>query len=525
MGRVSKYRRVNRRKNEIRATLGRSGLAPKTSHNGACTENGAQRGEEGARCHFGSEVAEVLGHGQVFEVVAHNTSLRFQAVSVNVVEINIDVINYDGLTDWMPLSVAVAVCHAPIVGEGTCMAKRITPREQLWLSADEAALRLGISKATLYAYVSRGRVSREVGDDGRRSRFDAEEIASLASGRVRASRPGQVELRIGTAITRLDEASLSYRGDGIDTIIGFRTFEQVAELLWQQKVPSWKARTAAKNAAAQSWAAAGIGREAALRPGVMASVLAQSVLAIGATDDYRADLRPEAVVAAATQIISALSESLPGVRVSDRTVAERIWRHCTRSAPGVGAVALVDGALASLADHELATSTFAVRVAASTRTDPYAAVAAGMCVLAGPLHGSASGPTYSLLQSAHDSGRPARALGESLAQGPVPGFGHKVYRGTDPRCTALLALLDRADVDRGRRATVHSVLDEAATRVPKAPNVDFALAAIAYCCGLPPSSGELIFGISRIVGWVSHYLEELEEPVLRYRARATYRGR
>ncbi len=404
------------------------------------------------------------------------------------------------------------------------MAKRAGTRQPLWLTADEAALRLGISKPTLYAYVSRGRVTREVDADGRRSRFDAGEIAALASGRVRPSRPGRVELRIGTAVTRLDETNLSYRGEGIEAIVGSRTFEQVAELLWQRAVPTWKARGGARNAAAAGWASAGIGRETPLRPGVMASVLAQSVLAIGATDDYRGDLRPDAVVGAAAQMIGALTESLPGVRTSDRTVAERIWRHCTKAAPRPGGVGLVEGALVALADHELATSTFAVRVAASTRTDPYAAVAAGMCVLAGPLHGSASSPAYALLQSAHGSGRPARALGECLALGPAPGFGHKVYRGVDPRFTALMSLLDRADVDGGRRSTVHALLAEAATRVPKAPNVDFALAAISFCCGLPPSSGELIFGVSRIVGWIAHYLEELDEPVLRYRARAIYRG-
>ena len=396
------------------------------------------------------------------------------------------------------------------------MVKRTVPRPALWLSADEAALRLGVSKATLYAYVSRGRVSRQTDADGRRSRFDADEIAALASGRSKPSRPGRVELRIGTAVTRLDETHLSYRGRPIDDVVATCRFEEVAELLWQQPVSSWKPTAAGRSAAAAGWASVGLAQGGPLPPGRVAGVLGQSVLAIGATDDYRGDLRPEAVVNAAAQMIAALSQSLPGARSTDRSVAQRVWRHCTRTTPTADGIGLVEAALVCLADHELATSTFGVRVAASTRTDPYAAVAAGMCVLAGPLHGSASGPAYTLLQSAHESGRPARALGECLASdGLVPGFGHKVYRGVDPRYTALLGLLDRSEtVDRSRRSTVHAVLAEATARVPKAPNVDFALAALAFCCGLPVSSGELIFGLSRIVGWIAHYLEELEEPVL-----------
>lgn len=392
-----------------------------------------------------------------------------------------------------------------------------------WLTADEAAERLGVSKPTLYAYVSRGRVTRRMDDDGRRSLFDADEIARLNRRTARAPRPGSIDLRLDTRVTRLDESSVAYRGVPLRRLVGSSTFEATAELLWEVPSAPWTCTrevTAAVAGALSSAADAG-----ERRPGATATVLVAGVAAAALLDDYRNDLRTDAVVGAARTMISALTTSLAGARRADATVAARIWRHLARRAPRDGELELIDAALVSLADHELATSTFAVRLAASCRADPYASVIAGLAAVAGSLHGSASASSVALLEDAHASGRPARALADRLAAtGHVPGFGHKVYRDADPRCELLLQLLDAADVDRRRRATVRSLLEEAGERVPAPPNVDTALAAITFCCGLPPSGGELIFAVARIAGWIAHYLEELEAAPLRYRVRAVYRG-
>ena len=90
-------------------------------------------------------------------------------------------------------------------------------------------------------------------------------------------------------------------------------------------------------------------------------------------------------------------------------------------------------ALGLLADHELATSTVAVRVAASTRADLYDATLAGLGTLAGPLHGGASPLAYALIVDAERHGV-ERALNECLRwQRVLPGFGHSVYKHGDPR--------------------------------------------------------------------------------------------
>ena len=108
----------------------------------------------------------------------------------------------------------------------------------------------------------------------------------------------------------------------------------------------------------------------------------------------------------------------------------------------------MNAALVLLADHELATSTMAVRVAASVRADPYDALLAGLATLAGPLHGGASQQAYELLVVAERDGVP-RALNDVLRErGRLPGFGHAVYKSGDAALRRA-AGLGRAAVERG----------------------------------------------------------------------------
>jgi citrate synthase len=209
-----------------------------------------------------------------------------------------------------------------------------------------------------------------------------------------------------------------------------------------------------------------------------------------------------------------------GGRLFEGSVAGAL---AARIAPGADAavVRAVNAALVLLADHELATSTVAVRVAASTRADLYDAVLAGLGVVAGPLHGGASQLAYTLLRDAGRLG-PERALDETLRwQRRLPGFGHTVYRGTDPRFTVLKQTVDAIGTAEGRR-TLDGVLALAAERAIPGPNVDLGLAALALAAGMPEDGGRTIFTIARVAGWTAHYLEELEERPVRYRARAVY---
>jgi citrate synthase len=194
-----------------------------------------------------------------------------------------------------------------------------------------------------------------------------------------------------------------------------------------------------------------------------------------------------------------------------------VWSRLTARPPTAAAIRTLNAALVLLADHDLAASTLAARVAASTRAHPYAVVGAGLAALDGPLHGAASGPAYALLADAVRSGDPIGTVSERLrVGGSVPGFGHPLYPEADPRAAELLGQLP----DVPARAIVDAV---ARTSRPK-PNVDFAIAAFALLTGMTADAGEALFAIARTAGWIAHALEEYGDRPSRFRPSGRYAG-
>jgi citrate synthase len=100
--------------------------------------------------------------------------------------------------------------------------------DEAWLDSDEAASRLGVKPATLYAYVSRGQLRRRTGPDGRRSEYHPGDVADLAvrGRRARPTRPSDIV--VPTAITRIGADGPSYRGRPAVELAGHVPFESVA---------------------------------------------------------------------------------------------------------------------------------------------------------------------------------------------------------------------------------------------------------------------------------------------------------
>ena len=199
-----------------------------------------------------------------------------------------------------------------------------------------------------------------------------------------------------------------------------------------------------------------------------------------------------------------------------------------QAVPGTAADAgLLDAlraALVLLADHELAASTLAVRVAASVRADPYAVVGTGLGALGGALHGGASLGAEAMLAAARDPADAPRVVGDLLRRGErVPGFGHFVYRSGDPRATLLLALIRTAVPASPRLAVADAVLAETHRRALPEPNIDFALAVLASCAGMITGAGEVVFAVARTAGWLAHAMEEYASRTP-LRPRAVYTG-
>ena len=409
-----------------------------------------------------------------------------------------------------------------------------------YLTAAEAARRLGVKPATLYAYVSRGVLCRVRAPDGRTSLFGAEEVEQLAR-RGRPRRPaGVADITVESAITEITGDSLRFRGLDATRLAVSRTFEEVAELLWTGEFPSgresgrepWRARPAAL--------AAGRAAQAALPAGTLPLERLQVIVpAMAATDPLRLQLDRPAVIAAGQNIIAGMVDCLPGdvTSAAAEPVAGRLWsRLCAGNEPGngpghgqgrpaPGLMRALSAALVLLADHELAASTLAARAAASVRADPYAVVGTGLGAMSGALHGGASLGAETLMAAARGPEDVPRVVAELLRRGEkVPGFGHFVYRGGDPRAILLLDLVRQVAPKSRQLAVADAVFAEVRHKSLPEPNIDFAIATLVRVAGMVRGAGEAIFAVARTAGWIAHALEAYSGPGP-LRPRAVYTGR
>jgi citrate synthase len=391
-----------------------------------------------------------------------------------------------------------------------------------WIDAARAAERLGVKTATLYAYVSRGVLRRRHTPDGRRSLFDPAEIEELARrGRPRRP-PGAHEMVIESQLTVLGADRPYYRGRDALRLAEAHDFEDVAHWLWTGgRAPreEWRASPEAVDAAR----AAQSGLPAGTLPLERLQVI---TVALATADPLRLNLDPPAVLAAGRNLIAGMVESLPPEAAASGATAipARLWSRLTSIEPRPGLVGALRSALVLLADHELAASTLAVRVAASVRADPYAAVGAGLGVLGGTLHGGSSLGAEALFAEVGASGQAARVIGDRLRRGDrLPGFGGCVYPRGDGRAACLLRIVRAAAPRHPKVALAEAILTETRARRLPEPNIDFALATLAAVAGMIRGSGEAMYAVARTAGWLAHALEEYarESPM---RPRAVYTG-
>ncbi len=376
---------------------------------------------------------------------------------------------------------------------------------QRQITSAEAAARLGIKLETLYAYVSRGILSSQ-----RRgaspSLFDADEVDALVRSRVRP-RAGRVETVISSALTHVVGGRLFIRGHDVAELVRQgASFERVAELLWTSELPTdtcWSPPpdVVAGIAAAQAAMPEGSNLLDRLKLGAVVS---------GAMAASPSETEVDA--SAFGPLLAALTAGLPlRGREGAGGLAELLWPRLTARRASPAWLSALDAALVLLADHDLAASTFAVRVSASARNDVYSVLLTGLSVVGGRLHGAASAPLHVAL------------TGRDRPPGLAAGFGHFLYPAGDPRAEILLELVEAAAA-RSRWQHCRRVLDEYAARTGRASNVDAALACLTACADMTPDAGEAIFALARSAGWLAHAVEEYTQRPLRFRPTTRYTG-
>lgn len=400
---------------------------------------------------------------------------------------------------------------------------------QRYLTAKEAAEKLNITAATLYAYVSRGLLRSEATDDKRQRRYYAEDVEKLLSRREARRDPESVAkeaLRWGapvleSAITLIAEGKFYYRGHDVLELAQTARTEDVAALLWTGQIQDAQ-RLFEGRISVQPY-------EAMLRhlaaDGARLSPLAmlQTILPVAATDDPGAyDLRPQAVPYTGARILRLMIALAAGDVPDTRSLAGMLQQGWVPDDPQ--AERLINATLILCADHELNVSAFAARTVASAGSTPYSAVMGGLAALQGYKHGGHTVRVEALLREAATPGAIRDVIARRLQRGEiVPGFGHKLYPQGDPRAALLLRLVQEAYPRSEAVVKADAAIKAAAEMLREDPTVDFALVTLCDALGLPEGTAIALFALGRTIGWIGHAIEQYSDGNL-IRPRALYRG-
>jgi citrate synthase len=397
------------------------------------------------------------------------------------------------------------------------------PRPSRHLTAAEAAARLGVSRTSLYAYVSRGRIHAEPDPrNARASRYLAVDVERLRDQKEARRHPDVAARKtlawgipvLESSLTLIDGGRLYYRGRDVLALARHSQFEDVVRLLWRDgtlDLPALPISRTCRQALRQ------------LRRLPTWSRL-QAILPFAAADDDAAfDISAATSTATGWRILNLLTAAATlQTAQTSQPIAARLaqgWRVRARAA-----VRLLDLALILCADHELNVSAFAVRVVASTRTSLYDAVAAGLAALRGPRHGGFTTHVERLLDESGGPNGVRHAMAERLRRGEsIPGFGHPLYPDGDPRARAILAAVDQMFPTSTAAAFLRAGRRAGRTLLGDHPNLDYGLVILCRALALPRGSPLVLFALGRSAGWMAHAMEQYAVDQL-IRPRAAYAG-
>lgn len=338
-------------------------------------------------------------------------------------------------------------------------------------------------------------------------------------------------------------SKLSYRGYDIHDLALNSNFEETAYLLLFGELPSPKALSdfGAQLAAERKLPEAflkhleAFPKQANTMAALRSAVSALSFYDPEAEDKSReANVRKSVRLIARTPVIISFLErrrkGLPAVSLREDarnagTASEFLWLLKGRQAREIEA-RMLDKYFVLLAEHDFNASTFAAMVTAATTSDIYSAVVSAIGTLKGDLHGSANSRAMESILSIADVSTVESYVDDTLLnKKKLMGFGHRVYKGPDPRADDLRVMaraLAEANKEQAKWFAISEKLEKAVwDRKKLYCNVDFYSASVLYTVGIPVDLFTAMFAVSRMAGWTAHVLEQytdnrLIRPVSRY---------
>lgn len=399
---------------------------------------------------------------------------------------------------------------------------------QRYMTAQEVADELGISLATVYAYVSRGLLRSEAVSSSKRARRyyreDVERLHQRQEQRHDPEKAAKAALHFGaplleSGLTLIADGRLYYRGQDALGLAQQQTIEQVAALLWagdlHAEVPGL---SGGEDHLAPRWQL--IGEALAETP---AFERFQVLLPLAALDDLSAyDLRPANVMRTGGRILRLLAATASHrlqVTGSIAGTLQAAWKPDDEEAAD-----LINMALVLCADHELNVSSFTARCVASAGSTPYAVVIGGLAALQGTRHGGSTERVEAMLREVGTPEVASSALANRLRRGEaLPGFGHRLYPDGDPRGSLLLNRTRESYADTEAVRLGDAVIAAAAELTGLRPTIDIGLVILAQALNLPPGTPLALFALGRTVGWIGHAMEQYQIGQL-IRPRARYTG-
>lgn len=402
-------------------------------------------------------------------------------------------------------------------------------------TAQQAANLLGIHRKSLYAYVSRGLI-KAYDTPGRSKLYDADDIKRLQQAKQGKNQPHKVAKQalswhgypvLHTEVSRIDSQQLYYRTHAIDELTSRldTSFERVTALLWHPHNPDYCVQFQGEKLENLHTL------KDALPKDLPPLKRAQIYWSLAEHEDMLAyNLDPEHVAHTGEFIIhlglSAVEHSLSPDEF--QTPASAITHHNMSSASSRLARSLsmeshshlLDLAMILCAEHELNASTFAARVAASTRASPYSVCLAGLSTVLGQHH---AGTTLRIGVWLDELLR-ARSIKQGIAQRmrrgeSWPGLGHKLYSQGDPRAKILWEAIQKGlpnDLWEPYKNILQEI--EKIKELGK-PSIDLMLVIMIRALDGCDEDALTIFALSRCVGWIAHAMEQYNEPgIIRPRA-------